>query len=196
VTFASRLEEASKPEVVAKRKTADGKRVVLWSDGSISGRMGYQLKGVPMTKNPLTPRGVGWLFMSEVELYDSSELSKLYKAAKKVAKRGGNPGDVRREVGKLLKKGKAPKRPKIRWEVTQTDARGNPIERVWVPSRFQWPGIVVYDHVNRGSRHGGRYEVMTRVSGSRNTYRTTGMAFGKLADVFKYLDSVRVEYKG
>lgn len=181
----ARLVEADEATVIARRKTSDGKLVLLWSDGSISGAMSYQIKGVPMTKDTQ----VGWLFVSEVELYSYAELPALYKAAKWAAKRNGNHGDVRARVGKLL----TPKPMKLKpiWTVVSTDRDGKPTDRYWKLDRVRWPGLVVWDHVNQG--RGGRYEVAS-IDRNGTINPNSGVRVRTMGEVAKYLATVRVSY--
>ena len=85
--------------VIATRKTFDGVIVKVWSDGGISGCLGGSFPGVPMRCRGGADRiAAAWLFAGEVELYDVAELSALYSASLKTARKGGYPGDVRRAV--------------------------------------------------------------------------------------------------
>jgi len=90
-----------RPHIVAQRQVADGGWICLWSDGALAQRLGHGFPGVPIVR----PRSeaaaraalaAGWLVMGEVECYDTAEVPALYAAARRVAARGGSPGDLRR----------------------------------------------------------------------------------------------------
>jgi hypothetical protein len=90
----------TRAHVIARRRTADFRDVELWSDGSVTGRFGHALPGVPIAR----PRSAsslalalraGWLFMGEVEIHDTDDLGDLYAACKWAAARDGLPGTVR-----------------------------------------------------------------------------------------------------
>jgi hypothetical protein len=117
--------------------------------------------------------------MGEVEIHDAEDVPRLIAAARKVAKRGGKPGDVRDEFAK-----EAPLRPV--WEVQETDRNGNPLVRVWKLPRMSHPGLAVWDEV-RGSGGRGRYQVMQEIKRGSGTYAPTGVQFHDLASLAKYL---------
>jgi len=172
-----------KPEVIAQRKTADDKAISLWNDGSLTwGRMGTVIKGSP---HPRTDAQIeealkaGHLVMGDVELYDAADVPRLIEAARKVAKRGGLPGDVRREFAK-----DAPLRPV--WAVQEADRDGKPLVRVWKLPRMSHPGLAVWDEI-RGSGARGRYQVMQEMKRGSGTYAPTGVQFHDLASLAKYL---------
>lgn len=173
-------------EIVARRTTVDSFPVVLWSDGAVTGVFGHALPGVPVTR-PRTAESrdsalrAGWLFMGEVELYEKTELPALYAACRQVAKRGGDPGDVRALLARDA-------RPTLRpmWAVTSADRDGRATERVWRLPRLMWPGLVVWDHVSHG--RSGRYEVTT--VDQKGVCMTTGMFFPTLDTLSAYLWSV------
>lgn len=127
--------------VVARRRTADGAGIALWSDGTITLYFGHAIKGLPVRK-PATEARVRidamWLFAGEVEAYDLDECALLYKAALTIARRGGNPGDVRAEIARLTE-------PKIRfaWVTTEADRDGRWTEQTARLDRMRWPGVVV-----------------------------------------------------
>lgn len=164
--------------VVARRITADGIGVSMWSDGALGSRFGQGLPGVPMAR----PRSngaaavalrVGWLFLGSVELYDLDELPALYRACVRVARHGGDHGDVRAEASR-----KAPLVP--HWEVYEADRDGRPRIRFWRLQRLLWADMGVFDHV---SHPRGRYEVVTIGRDSargRDLACTTGFHFATL----------------
>lgn len=174
-----------KPEVIAQRKTADDKTISLWNDGSLTwGRMGTVIKGSPHPRTDTQIREAlkaGHLVMGEIELYDAADVPRLIEVARKVTRRGGQPGDLRREFAK-----DAPLKPK--WQVQEADRDGRPTVRVWRLPRLSHPGMVIWDEV-RGS-HGARYRVMTEIieRGRRSgTLADTGVRFKDLASLSKYL---------
>lgn len=164
--------------VVARRQTADGIAVSMWSDGALGSRFGQALPGVPVAR----PRSggamavalrVGWLFLGAVELYDLDELPALYRACVRVAKHGGDHGDVRAEAGR-----KAPLVP--HWEVYESDRDGRPRLRAWRLPRILWPGMAVIDHVSHAR---GRYEIVDirrDSAGELALAGTTGVHFSTL----------------
>lgn len=195
---------------IATRKTHDGKRVALWSNGAITGGMGSGIKGIPIArprdeKSKQTALKTGWLFIGEVELYDYKELPDLYKAAKSVARKGGRPGDVRDAMGRMGKRRQtsAPatgpgftsdvSHPRLKmkpiWTVLRADRDGKPTERYWRLPRIRWPGMAVWDHVNRGGSR-GRYEIVN--IDRHGTTTSTGIRFKKLSDVMDHLQAVGV----
>jgi len=173
-----------KPEIIARRKTSDDKAVSLWNDGSLSWGAWNVIKGSPQARTDAQIRDAlkaGWLVMGEVELYDADEVPRLIEVARKVAGRGGLPGDLRREFAK-----DAPLKPK--WQVQEADREGRPTVRVWRLPRLSHPGMVIWDEV-RGSR-GARYRVMTEIveRGRRTgTLMDTGVRFKDLSSLGKYL---------
>lgn len=181
-----RTDEKKPPsEVIARRQTADDKAVSLWNDGSLTwGRMGTVIKGSAHPRTDAQIRealAAGHLMMGEIELYDSDDVPRLIEVARKVARRNGLPGDVRREFAKGR-----PLRP--HWQVQETDRDGRPTVRVWRLPRITHPGLVIWDEV-RGS-HGARYRVMTEIleRGRRSgTLADTGVRFKDLASLDKYL---------
>jgi hypothetical protein len=173
-----------KPEIIARRRTSDGKSVLLWNDGTLTWGMYDAIKGSPRVRTDAQIRealDAGWLVMGEIELYEADEVPRLIEAARKVARRGGAVGDLRREFAK-----DAPLRP--HWVVQETDREGRPTVRVWRLPRMSHPGVVIWDEV-RGS-HGSRYRVMTEIMerGRRSgTLADTGVRFKDLASLSKYL---------
>jgi len=67
-------------KVIAKRRTADNKPILLWSDGDITnGRVGQLISAkVPMP--------AAWLALDEVCLYDLSEAKALVRTARNAVK--------------------------------------------------------------------------------------------------------------
>lgn len=173
---------------IARRRTCDGVTVTLWSDGAVTGRMGFKLPGVPVAA-PRSDEGrrvtlaAGWLLAGEVELYDASELGSLYAACRWAAERGLMPGDVRARFAATQRTALRPT-----WEVMSTDRDGQPTSRVWRLPRILCPGVAVWDHVSVGAKN-ARYEVMAV---DRDGVCTpTGFRFPTLAALTKHLDEVR-----
>lgn len=190
-SLAKRSRERSPPEaeIIARRRTADGKSVLLWNDGTLTWGMYDAIKGSPHARTDAQIRealDAGWLVVGEIELYDSDEVPRLIEVARKVARRGGSAGDLR----SALAKG-APLKP--HWVVQETDRDGRPTVRVWRLPRISHPGVVIWDEV-RGS-HGSRYRVMTEIMerGRRSgTLADTGVRFKDLASLSKYLRETSV----
>jgi len=170
---------------IAKRATADGISVEMWSDGAITGRYGYGLPGVPVVR-PRTEAAVeaalraGRAFMDDVSIYSLREIAHLYATCRAQTA----PGAARARALRA-------QRPTLTpiWTITAVDRDGAPTERVWRLPRLLWPELAVWDHVNHGRR--GRYEVaraMGRDRG-RDTYVTTGFSFRTLAELTQHLYS-------
>lgn len=174
------------PHKIARRVTADGIAVEVWSDGAVVGRWGFKLPGVPIVR-PRTPAALSialtaaWLLAGEVEAHDLDEVGDLYGACRRAAKHGGRPGDVRAHLADA-------RRPKITpvWTVVSTDRDGHPTERFWRLPRLRWPGMVVWDHVSVGAS-GGRYEIMHLARGTQETCVPTGIRFATLAGLAEHL---------
>ena len=170
---------------ISRRTTADGYHVLLHEQGSITGAMGYAIRGVPCAR-PRTPDGVavalrvGALLMGEVCLYDLAELPALYAAARKVAARYGLPGDLRAEMARE-------REPHVllRWQVMHADRDGRPTVRIARLPRLRWPGTYVW-------HESGRYEVMRQLSALHGSaadaaLTTTGFAFATQRELFAWL---------
>jgi hypothetical protein len=179
--IAASLASGAKDTVLARRKTADGKIVALWSDGSLSWALGNVIKGSPNARTAAQVKealAAGWLVLGEVELYDADEVSRLIAVARKAAQRGGDPGDVRKAFAE-----DAPLRPI--WTVMEADRDGTPRVRVWKLPRLSHPGQAVWDET-RGAHGRGRYHVMREV-GRSGTFKPTGVQFHDLRALAQYL---------
>jgi hypothetical protein len=172
---------------IAQRSTADGIRVVLWSDGSVTGGMGAGLHGVPI-RRPKTAEAVqmarrtGELFIDAATLYNHDELGPLYAAAEKTARRGGAPGDLRAEASRAQKP-----RMTLKFTTTSTDNRGDWTEQVAQLDRMRWPGLAVF-------RTRSGYELVRVVEhqrGGSSTAYTTGLRFKNLDDLTEHLFNVQ-----
>lgn len=75
---------AVSPEVIARRTTADGKGVYLYSDGDIANQL-----GATFTRHATLPLPLAWEVMEAVALFDVAEMPAVMTAASKAAKRGG-----------------------------------------------------------------------------------------------------------
>lgn len=158
---------------MARRTTGDGVDVVLWSDGSVTGRLGYALPGVPLRRGDVS---AGWMLLSEACLYDADELGSLYDACFWAARRGLSVGAAR---GRLRRRRLYPT-----WQVLRADRDGRPRERVWRLPRLRWPGLVVWDYCSGRSR----YELCSIDRGG--VCRTTGLRFANLDELARHLDNV------
>ncbi len=183
--------------VVARRRTADDVGIALWSDATITHYFGHAIKGLPARK-PATDAqariSAAWLFAGEVGMFDLDECALLYKAALTVARRGGDPGDVRAEFARLTE-------PKIRfaWVTTEADRDGRWVEQMARLDRMRWPGVVV-------GRNRDGYEVLyerrvTCVSRDGSTqvivdhiHETSGFRCGDQRALAKFLLSIAARY--
>lgn len=181
------VEGGAGPRKVAWGKTADGVKVVLWDDGSITGAMGYELKGFRMVR-PRTKRGVavqaGTMFLDDLSLYDLSELGDAYKAYRWAAEKGKTHGEAR---AKFSGKGERAAKGKLipDWHVVSADRDGRPKERVWRLPRIRWPGLAVWDHGGKWAGGRERYELMNVDRGG--TAKTTGVTFRNMQELEKHL---------
>ena len=66
-------------EVMARRRTADGQLVQVWSDGAIT--VGHETSNRYAGKK--IPRSLLWVIADDVSLYDAREVTALVKAARK-----------------------------------------------------------------------------------------------------------------
>ena len=135
------------PHEVMRRSTSDGIDICLWSDGMITGAMGYRIRGVPAgrprtTESQRLALRAGRLLLGEVCLYDRAELGAVYAAARKAAAKDGLPGTLRAEIRKAEKR---PAQIPIAWTVLATDRDGKARERFGRLPRLRWPGRAVFD---------------------------------------------------
>ena len=71
---------------IAERLTADGARVVAWSDGDVTGKFGLRPRGLGRPRGGISHAALlrtAWLVIGEVELYDWHEVARLVKVARK-----------------------------------------------------------------------------------------------------------------
>jgi len=172
--------------VIARRRTAQGTAVWLFDDGALAS-WADALPGVPVAR-PRTPEGrrltldAGWLFVGEVEVYDDHELAALYVAAKRIAKRGGTPGDLRAETARELE-------PKITFHWNDEGDY-----RTCVLPRIEWPGMAV-----RHER--GVYEVMhwrhtgAAVACPGMAWMPSGFRFRTIEELTKFLNTQRARVR-
>jgi hypothetical protein len=179
----------AKHGVIGRAKTYDDKVVLLHSDGTLTWALGNAIKGSPNARTAAAieeARAAGWLVLGEVSIVNADDVSRLIAAARKVARKGGLPGDVRKELHKA-----APLKP--HWATLEADRNGKATLRVWVLPRLSHPGLAVWDEL-RGSNGRGRYRVMQQMGRGRNngrgsdTYAPTGVQFHELASLQKYLN--------
>jgi hypothetical protein len=163
--------------IIARRMTADGKSVLLWSDGSLTWALGHAIRGSAhprTTEQRNAALRAGRLVLGDVCLYDASEVSALVSAARWAAARDGLPGTMRSRLSAMS-------RPKLRpqWTVLSTDARGRTTVRVWRLNRIQYPGLAIW-------HERGRYSVMSEI-GRSGTFQTTGITGTTLSSVLAIL---------
>lgn len=175
----------TKDHIIARRSTADGKHVALWSTGELTWALGFLVRG---SARPRTDEqreralAAGWRVMAEVELYDADEVSALVRAARWACDHGK---DRRTMLSRLNA------RPSIKpvWTVLEADREGKALVRVWRLPRLSHPGLVVWDEA-RGAGSRGRYQVMREI-GRSGTVAPTGFQFHSLAKLGEYLDGTR-----
>lgn len=177
------------PHVIARRATADGKHVCLWSDGGLTWALGMAIRGAwlrPGAKNRDRALRAGWLVLGEVCLYDQGEVSALAAAARWAADRDGLPGTMRARLRSEAH------RLTPDWRVIRTNRDGAPTERVWVLPRMLGTRLAVWDYCTRGGSR-GRYDVCASARGD-DCYETTGMRFRTQPEMLAYLeDCVRLQ---
>ncbi len=84
----------------------------------------------------------------------------------------------------------APRAPAaISWTVTRADRDGRPTERVAILPRIRWPGLAVFDYCGGPGSKDGRYVLVRRLQGTRDSYGTTGFAFKNLAALWAHLET-------
>lgn len=79
----------TEPTIIARRSTIDGKHVLLWSDGLVTWAMGYRITGVGAARSDFEcslDLEAGWLVMGEACVYESAEIARLVKAARKAVR--------------------------------------------------------------------------------------------------------------
>jgi hypothetical protein len=172
--------------VIARRSTADGKHVLLWSSGELTWALGYRIRGAA---HPRTPEqrtkalAAGRLVAESVGFYDADEVTSLVLAARWAADRGKGRAEM---ISKLNER--APLRPA--WTVYQADRDGKPTVRLWRLPRITHPGLVVWDE-SVGSRGRGRYQLMREI-GRTGTLEPTGSQFHSLRELQAHLDECAV----
>lgn len=181
--------------VLARRVTADGKHVLLWSTGELTWALGYAIRGAA---RPRSEKGresalrAGWLVLGDVELYDADELPALIAAARWAADRDGLPGTMRQRLHDVRSRESVPSTLRPVWRVQSTDVRGRWTVRTWTLHALSpWAGYVVWCErgcLSKASR--GQY-TLCRVDGGPDrgdvTIIDTGFRFHRIADVQAHL---------
>lgn len=176
------------PHVAARRVTADGAHVEVWSDGAVTASLGIGFPGIPVAR-PKTDeaisqqRRIGWMFASWASVYSRDELPAWYRACCRAVRKGGDERMARDLYNEAAKP-----RVAVAWVVTATDSRGRPTERQARLPRLLWPGMAVVDD-RRNPR--GRYSVVYIIPGTDTIQPYTGLDFGTWADVEAHLLSLR-----
>lgn len=189
----------ARPHEIARRRTADDATVVLWSDGAVTGRLGYALPGVPIAR-PKTAEAIerslraGWMLADEVCLYEANEIAALYDACRWAAARGLGISAARARLADLSKARLTPA-----WEILRVDRDGRPTERVWRLPRLLWPGVVVWDYCTgtsgrkngraSGGLNGCRYEIV--YTDRDGVAVGAGLQFRTLSEVSDHLVEIR-----
>lgn len=74
----------AKDHVIARRKTADGITVQIWSDGAVTcGLNTYVIRGAKTARSIRLAVRAAWLVANEVEMFDHAELRRLCVTARK-----------------------------------------------------------------------------------------------------------------
>jgi hypothetical protein len=178
-----------KDEIIGRGKTADGKSVQLWSDGTLTWGLGNAIKGSPHARTPAqveVARRAGWLVLGDVSIYDADEVSRLIAAARKIAARGGSPGDLRAEFARSETR---EERLTPVWVTQEADREGRPTVRVWKLPRLLYGGLAVWDD-RRGTGTRGRYQVMREI-GRTGTYTGPLVQFDDFDALSAYLRDER-----
>jgi hypothetical protein len=170
------VDRAARAEVMARRRTADGMIVELWSDSSVTtGAFGTIVVGATAAASDETVRLnvlAGWLAINDACLYDAAEIRALVLAARKGVRQASvDPlAYMRRAMN-------GPAAIKPVWSVLETDRDGRPVVRVWrLPALAFGRGMAVWNER-------GCYELMREIPGSRGTYAPTGIRASSLRDL-------------
>jgi hypothetical protein len=178
----------ARDHVIAWRRTADGREVLLHSTGAVTGATGAVLSGVPVAR-PRTAEArardlaAGWLVVGEVELYAAAEVGMLYDVARKLvtSRPDATPGDLRAAFAAAEEGAQLDRIARsIRWEHVSGDLYAGRLPRL------RWPHTAV-------TREGGRYDVCVIVSrlgaGSwvGEVAEPTGHSFTNLRDLARHL---------
>jgi hypothetical protein len=186
-----------KPEIIARRRTADNIGIALWSDGSLTYWNGRAIKGSAHPRTDEQRRqalAAGWNVIGNVELYDADELPRFIAAARKAP--GAMPGAVRAEFARAARK---EKQLTPSWTVYETDRDGKPTIRVWKLPRLLYGGLAVFDYCGKRNSSGGRYVLMRELGrGGRKhapgTVEATGFRFNDLGALSEHLRRERDQY--
>lgn len=183
----------TEPTKIATRKTLDGVRISLFSDGTLTTSLGFKIPGCwfrTTDTNRERALSAGWLVLGEAEtlnFHDGDELRDFARAARTVADRAHKDKDF---AGLPDKARAVFTERQLRalftpmWSAVSTDGRGNVTERSWLLPRLgQWAGIAVFDSMTGPER----LTVNHRVSGTTNTFRFSGVAFSNQLDLFAWL---------
>jgi len=162
---------------IARRTTADGISVKLWSDGAVTS--GLNMEVIRGARSPRTTQYAvagGWLAFGDVELYDHAEVAALVRAARWSAERCLGVAGMRARLHR---------RPVLRptWTVIETDRDGRPRVRCW-----KVPRLLGVGRLGVWSER-GRYSIWQETQRT-GTYTPTGVEFSTLAEVSAHLLSL------
>jgi hypothetical protein len=92
---------------MSQRRTADGKTVILWSDGLLTFGMGFGIPGVGRARSAYARNRdttIGWIVMDDVALYDAADVAALVAAARRAhAKPGSTEDTIRSDMRRSMR---------------------------------------------------------------------------------------------
>lgn len=168
--------------IVARRTTADGAEIVLWSDGDLTRPLGFAIPGVGRLSDRALALRSGRLVLEDLCLYQLSEVSTLVKAARWAARRDSLPGTMRARFDDVTRS----RGPRLVWTTIQADRDGRATVRVAkLPRLLYGRGYAVF-------HERGRYDVVRENPLGSGSYENTGFRARTLRELGSVLEQVKV----
>lgn len=173
---------------IARRRTADGHDVCLWSDGMVTRALGYHIRGVGRRRaKPVEHElRIGWAVLDAAGVYDADELAELVGRYRRAFDANTDAKEARRAPRSRSRSGIV-----LRWTVYSADRDGRASVRYAALDRIRWPALVLW-------HERGLYSVLRRRSTqgrASSTLDTTGFEARTLREILGALETLRIKTK-
>lgn len=123
---------------IERGATADGRDLLLWSDGQLTAPLGYEIRGIGKPRDPVMGLRLGRYVLSRLGRLDYDEVPAFWGRARSYLRAHPEASDEALD-GAMFRRAWTP-----HWVVTRADRRGKPEEKEWsLPRLGPLSGLVV-----------------------------------------------------